>query len=62
MPKVVNLKTGKVRNLTNAAIQVLKKHNMWKDLDLLPDGVIPPTVKRGPKPKQQVQTIITDNE
>ena len=61
MPKVVNLKTGKVRQMTEAAVAMLKKHGMWKDLDLVPDGMPAPIIKRGPKPKQ-VQTVITETD
>lgn len=61
MPKVVNLKTGKVRNMTDAAVQSLKKHNLFKDLDIVPDGATPPAIKRGPKPKQVAPTVIIDN-
>ena len=61
--RVMNLKTGKIFDMTEFSINHLKKTGQWKDMEIMPD--LPPQVKnvtpmppadkpaRGRKPKAE---------
>lgn len=60
--KVRNTKTGNIRELTETAIKYLKKHNLWVNLEILPDRLpeqpvyVAPASEVTPEPETDSET------